>query len=48
MSVQGFSEEEMRPWFELVEKRYNIQDWTDTHNANNSVLETGCTKLGIR
>ena len=48
MSVQGFSEEEMRPWFELVEKRYNIQDWTDTPNANNSVLETGCTKLGIR
>ena len=47
MDVKGFSEIEMKPWFDWVEKRYKIQDWPLPSNANNSVLETGCTKLGI-
>ena len=47
MDVKGFSENEMRPWFESVEQRYNIQDWSISPNANNSVLETGCAKLGV-
>ena len=47
MQVNGFSENEMRPWFEWVEHRYQIQDWEVSPNANNSVLETGCEKLGI-
>ncbi len=47
MGVKGFSESEMSPWFEWVEKRYKIQSWSLPSNANNSVLETGCTRLGI-
>lgn len=47
MGVLGFSEDEMLPWFEWSEKRYNIQDWKVPPNANNSALETGCEKLGV-
>ena len=47
MGVKGFSENEMRPWFEWAEKRYNIQEWIVPPNANNSALERGCEKLGI-
>ena len=47
MGVKGFSELEMRPWFELVEKRYKIHRWNVPANANNSVLKVGCEKLGI-
>ena len=47
MGVKGFSADEMRPWFEWAEKRYKIQQWTLPPNANNSVLEKGCEKLGV-
>jgi len=47
MGVKGFSENEMRPWFEWAEKRYNIQQWKVPPNANNSTLEIGCEKLGV-
>ncbi|MDE0792741.1 MAG: GMC family oxidoreductase [SAR324 cluster bacterium] len=47
MGLKGFSENEMRPWFEWAEKRYKIQKWTVPPNANNSALEKGCGKLGI-
>ena len=47
MDVKGFSVDEMQPWFEWAEKRYKIQEWTDSPNANNSTLEKGCEKLGI-
>ena len=47
MGLKGFSENEMRPWFEWAEKRYMIQKWTVPPNANNSALEKGCGKLGI-
>ena len=42
-----FSKDEMLPWFEWSEKRYNIQDWKVPPNANNSALVTGCEKLGV-
>ncbi len=47
MGVKGFSEDEMRPWFEWVEKRYNIRSWIVAPNANNNALEKGCAKQGI-
>ena len=47
MGVKGFSPGEMKLWFEWAEKRYKIQAWRLPSNLNNSVLENGCTKLGI-
>ncbi|PCJ47308.1 MAG: GMC family oxidoreductase [Moraxellaceae bacterium] len=44
--LSGFSPEEMAPWFELMEKRLNIQKWAKKPNANNQVLADGCEKLG--
>ena len=47
IGLKGFSENELRPWFEWAEKRYKIQQWTVPPNANNRALEKGCEKLGI-
>ncbi len=44
--LNGFSKEEMAPWFEKMEKRLNISKWEMVPNANNSVLSKGCEKLG--
>ena len=44
--VKGMSEAEMAPWFERMEKRLNIGPWTVPPNANNTVIKTGCEKLG--
>ena len=46
-ATQGFSPEEMAPWFERMEQRLNISDWQVPPNANNAVLSEGATKLGI-
>jgi choline dehydrogenase-like flavoprotein len=44
--VVGHSAEDMKPWFERVEQRLNIAPWATAPNANNSVLQRGCEKLG--
>ena len=46
-AVQGFSPEEMAPWFETMEQRLSVAPWQVEPNANNSVLARGATQLGI-
>ena len=43
--VVGHSVEDMKPWFEKMEKRLDVMLW-EANNANNSVLKRGCDKLG--
>ena len=44
--VEGHSAEQMKPWFEKMEARLNVAPWAMPPNANNSVLQRGCDKLG--
>jgi len=44
--IKGMSVNDMAPWFERVEKRLNIALSAVPPNANNSVISTGCDKLG--
>ena len=43
--VIGHGVEDMKPWFEMMEKRLDVTLW-EAQNANNSVLMRGCQKLG--
>ncbi|MBN8507086.1 MAG: GMC family oxidoreductase [Burkholderiales bacterium] len=43
--VIGHGVEDMKPWFEKMEQRLHVMPW-QARNANNSVLERGCAKLG--
>ena len=43
--IEGLGEADLAPWFELVEQRLNIHEWTD-HNRNNQLLAEGAAKLG--
>ncbi|MAY01046.1 MAG: GMC family oxidoreductase [Oceanospirillaceae bacterium] len=45
--VEGFSADDMAPWFEKMEQRLNVAPWQVPPNENNSVLAKGCTQLGI-
>ncbi|WP_394130408.1 GMC family oxidoreductase [Shewanella maritima] len=45
-SVQGLSGDELKPWFEKMEQRLNISEWTYEPNKNNAVLKQGCEALG--
>ncbi|MDT9000291.1 GMC family oxidoreductase [Paucibacter sp. APW11] len=40
--------EQMKPWFEQVERRLNISEWLTEPNGNNSVLRRGSEKLGLK
>ena len=44
--VKGLSNEEMKHWFEWVEKRLNIHTWPVPPNPNNQMLQDGLSKLG--
>ncbi|MDH5435114.1 MAG: GMC family oxidoreductase N-terminal domain-containing protein, partial [Gammaproteobacteria bacterium] len=44
--VEGITEESMKPWFEWVEKRLNINPWPVPPNMNNEILRQGATQLG--
>jgi len=44
--VTGSSAAEMAPWFELMEKRLNVETWQLPPNANNVGLKNGCQTLG--
>lgn len=45
-SVQGLSKEELTPWFEQMEQRLNISEWSFDPNRNNAALKEGCEQLG--
>ncbi|NKF49528.1 GMC family oxidoreductase [Shewanella sp. WXL01] len=44
--VKGLDAESLKPWFEKMEQRLTIQEWTYPPNKNNAVLRDGCEKLG--
>lgn len=43
--LKGFTENDMAPWFAVMEKRLNIAPWP-IRNPSNDVLYRGATKLG--
>ena len=45
--IAGFSEADLAPWFERVERRLNITPWEVAPNENNDVLRRGAEALGI-
>lgn len=45
--LNEFTESQMAPWFEEVERRLNIGEWQTSPNENNAVLKRGADKLGI-
>jgi len=46
-AVIGHSEQDMRPWFEMMEMRLGVAPWRVPPNANNDVIRAGCEKLGL-
>ena len=46
-AVEGFSAQEMLPWFLKMEQRLSIDTWQVPPNENNSILQRGLAKLGI-
>ncbi|WP_228517729.1 FAD-dependent oxidoreductase [Aliidiomarina indica] len=38
--------EHLKPYFERVEQRLNIERWAASPNANNAVIQRGCEQLG--
>jgi choline dehydrogenase-like flavoprotein len=45
--IAGFSDADLAPWFERVERRLNITPWEVAPNENNDVLRRGAQALGI-
>jgi choline dehydrogenase-like flavoprotein len=45
--IAGFSETDLAPWFERVERRLNITPWEVAPNENNDILRRGAQALGI-
>jgi choline dehydrogenase-like flavoprotein len=45
--IAGFTEADLAPWFERVERRLNITPWEVAPNENNDVLRRGAQALGI-
>lgn len=39
--------DELAPWFEMMERRLNIEPWAVAPNENNDILRRGAAKLGI-
>jgi len=46
MGVSGCSVEEMAPYFEHMERRLNIGEWSQAPNPNNTMLRRAAEKLG--
>lgn len=46
MGVSGCSVEEMAPYFERMEQRLNIHEWSEPPNPNNGMLQRAAEKLG--
>lgn len=45
--LKDYTVEHMRPHFEAMEERLHVKPWEAELNANNRLLETGLSKLGI-
>jgi choline dehydrogenase-like flavoprotein len=45
--IEGFSEDDLAPWFERMEARLAIAPWPVAPNANNDALRRGALALGI-
>ncbi len=45
--LADFSEPELAPWFELMERRLGVHEWQVPANANNELLRAGAHALGI-
>jgi choline dehydrogenase-like flavoprotein len=45
--LRGFGSAELAPWFDRIEQRLAIADWTVAPNENNATLARGVEKLGI-
>jgi choline dehydrogenase-like flavoprotein len=45
--LKDFNTEALAPWFDQAEKRLNVSKWEASPNANNELLRTGASKLGI-
>ncbi|MDI1259475.1 GMC family oxidoreductase [Aquabacterium sp.] len=45
--LKDFNVEALAPWFTQAEQRLNMTAWEAAPNANNEILRTGATKLGI-
>jgi choline dehydrogenase-like flavoprotein len=46
MGVSGCSVEEMAPYFDHMEQRLNISEWSQPPNENNAMLQRASEKLG--
>lgn len=44
--IKGMQKEQMAPWFDRMEKRLHIGQWTMPANPNNDVIRRGCEQLG--
>ncbi len=47
LGIEGFSENDLAPWFERMEARLSIAPWPVAPNANNDALRRGALALGI-
>src|SRR5690606_11237402 len=45
--LSDYTQDGLAGWFEQAEKRLNMTPWEAPPNANNELLRTGATKLGI-
>ena len=46
-ALSSAAEEELDPWFSMMERRLNMHRWEEAPNENNDVLRRGAAKLGI-
>ena len=45
--LADYTQEALLPWFEVVERRLSISAWVVPPNANNEILRSGASKLGV-
>lgn len=45
--LADYTQEQLLPWFEMVERRLSIREWDVPPNENNDILRRGGDKLGI-
>jgi choline dehydrogenase-like flavoprotein len=45
--LDELSDDLLRPWFEMMERRLSVAPWAVTPNANNALLQRGAARLGI-
>lgn len=45
--LADYTQEALLPWFEVIERRLSISAWHIPPNANNELLRSGASKLGI-